>query len=523
MKGVRFLVSLAGPRAPLIILGGVALNGLIAVTTPLFLKALFDRGVAAKDIRLFAALAAAFAVTASLWRLLGLAQTLLTHRLKHDVLRRLTGDLLAKRFRLPPDDADPGRAASLVLDEPLAAAQTAVDLSLSVASAGAALAAALLLLAGLSVPVTAVLVVCMPLLDRLAASYGAAVKEHTHGEKEEESLLRGFVTRAVQAARTVRLFGLEEAAQDGLAGRLASYEARSYGRSRAAALHNALSGILLSNAELLVVVLCGWSMMDGAMTFGGFMAYMSGFWTAAAALRGLTQRLPDLAKADALAERLQAALQAPDAAERLQGTLGAGLAGVVLARGGRPVLHGACLEVRPGERLRLAGPNGSGKSTVVDLLTGFLAPDAGAVLAPPLRRVSACPTRLEFMPGTLRAHLGYDRRGAPERASLDALLGDFGLGDHLDRDPEELSAGERKKAALAMALSKDADLYVLDEPLANVDEASKPLLVRRILERTAGRALVVALHGDQALWPPFDRVVRLGAPEAPKALADALS
>lgn len=512
MKGLRFLVGLAGPRAPLVVLGGVALNGLIAVTTPLFLKALFDRGVAAKDLRQFAALAAAFALTATAWRLLGLLQNLLVHRLKHDLLRRLTRDLLAKRFRLASYEGEAGRAASLVLDEPLAAAQTAMDLSLSVASAGAGLAAALLLLAGLSVPVTAVLVVCMPLLDRLAASYGAAVKEHTHGEKEEEALLRGFVTRAVQAARTVRLFGLEEAAQDGLSGRLSRYEARSGARNRAAALHNALSGILLSNAELLVVVLCGWSMMDGAMTFGGFMAYMSGFWGAAGSLRALTQRMPELAKADALVERLELALAAPEEPVGTEGTLGAALDGVEVRRGGRAILSGLTLRVGPGERILLLGPNGAGKSTAADVMTGFARPDAGRRDIPPLSRVSAATTPQHFLPGTVRGHFRWERLAPGARRSLEGMLTELGLAACLDRDPETLSAGEKKKLAVALALAKDADLYVFDEPLANVDEASKPAVMRRIFERTQGRALVMSLHGDQEHAVRFDRLVRLAPP-----------
>lgn len=525
MSGLRFLLGFGGPRAFWVLLGGVAVNSGMALMTPLFLKAFFDRCVASRDLRLFAALMAGFAVLAAAWRVLNFLQNVEVHRLKAKLLRALSSALLAKHYRAAPGGGEPspGRGPTLILDEPLAASQAAVDLSLTLAASGASLAASLLLLAALSVPVTALLVVCMPLLDRLATSFGRQVKARTNAEKDEESRLRAFVARAARADRTVRLFGLHAGADAGLSERLGAYAARSEARARSSFLHNALSGIVLSQAELFVLALCGAEMMRGTMTFGGFMAYMSGFWTAAAALRGLTQRLPDLAKADALAARLEGALRAPDAPERAEGTLGAELSGVVLARDGRPVLRGVDLAVAPDERLRLVGPNGSGKTTVADLLAGFLAPDAGVVSAPPLRRVSACPTRLEFLPGSVREHLGYDRLDPASRLSLDALLEDFNLGGLLDRDPDGLSAGERKKVALAMALSKDADLYVLDEPLANVDEASKPLLVRRILERTAGRALVVALHGDHALWPPFDRVVRLCAPEASKPFADALS
>ena len=63
-----------------------------------------------------------------------------------------------------------------------------------------------------------------------------------------------------------------------------------------------------------------------------------------------------------------------------------------------------------------------------------------------------------------------------------------------------------------MTLTKDADYYVLDEPLANVDPASKDLVMDRILERTDGKGLIVVMHGDERYHRRFDRCVDLGTP-----------
>lgn len=513
MMGLLFLFRRRPGRALKTLAAGLVVNVGMALLTPLFLRHLFDRCVAQKDMRLLAGLLAAFAVLATGWRLLNYLQTLEVHRLKREVLDGLVTELMAKHFRIAPGGARlaPGHHASRIFDEPLAAASTAVDLTLLMASSTASLAAALVLLTLLSPTMTLVLGLCVPVLDRLARSFGAAVKAHADAEKEEEGLLRGYVARAAQAVRLVRVFGLAPAVDRGLRARLGSHAGRSFERVRAAGRHNAWSAVLLSHAEMLVIVLCGYEMMQGRMSFGGFMAFMSAFWTAAGSLRAITQRLPDLAKNEALVERIERALAAPEAPARVPSPSGgASLEGVSFSHGDKAVLSGLSLALGASERVVLTGPNGAGKSTVTDLLAGFTSPGEGEVAAP--GRVSAFLTPQHFFPGTVREHLGYDGLAADSRRELDGLLADFGLDRALDSDPERLSAGQRQKVGLAMALSKDADLYLFDEPLANVDAASKEVVMARILDRTRGRAALVTLHGDERYWGRFERVVRLEAP-----------
>lgn len=512
MKGLLFLFRRRPGRALKTLAAGLVVNVGMALLTPLFLRHLFDRCVAQKDMTLLAGLLAFFAVLATGWRLLNYLQTLEVHRLKRDVLDGLVTELMAKHFRLATGGTRlaPGHHASRIFDEPLAAASTAVDLTLLLASSAASLAAALVLLAHLSLEMTLVLGLCVPALDRLARVFGAAVKAHADAEKEEEGLLRGFVSRSAAAARLVRIFELAPAVDRGLRARLDAHAERSFERVRATGRHNAFSAILLSHAEMLVIVLCGYEMMRGRMTFGGFMAFMSAFWTAAGSLRAITQRLPDLSKNEALVERIERALGAPEAPSRAPSAAGgASLTGVRFSHGDKTVLADLSLALGKSERVVLTGPNGGGKSTVTDLLAGFTSPDAGSVAAP--ARVSAFLTPQHFFPGTVREHLGYDELDAGAQRELDGLLADFRLDGALDSDPERLSAGQRQKVGLAMALSKDADLYLFDEPLANVDAASKEVVVARILERTRGRAVLMTLHGDEGFWTRFDRVVRLSA------------
>jgi len=124
-------------------------------------------------------------------------------------------------------------------------------------------------------------------------------------------------------------------------------------------------------------------------------------------------------------------------------------------------------------------------------------------------------TPLEFAPCTLAEHLRLEARPPAERAALLALLDELGLARRVDDDPSTFSEGLKRKAYTAIALSKDADTYLFDEPLAGVDDASKPRVMAEIEARTRGKTVIAILHGDREHCAVFDQVITLpGAPSA---------
>lgn len=149
-----------------------------------------------------------------------------------------------------------------------------------------------------------------------------------------------------------------------------------------------------------------------------------------------------------------------------------------------PAVDGVDLGTREGEYLVLLGPSGCGKTTLLRTIAGLEEPTEGEVLIggnivnglPPRARQIAMvfqsyalyphKTVLENIAFPLKAmKLGRDQRG--EKATWAAEL--LGIGHLLSRKPRHLSGGERQRVALARALVREPSVFLLDEPLSNLD------------------------------------------------------
>ncbi len=206
---------------------------------------------------------------------------------------------------------------------------------------------------------------------------------------------------------------------------------------------------------------------------------------------------------------------------------------IELAYGGRPVLRGVDLEVRPGEMLALFGPNGAGKSTLLRVLAGDLSPVRGAVTigGRPLRALGRreIARLLGVVPQEPLAPLPYTageivlmgraprvarfrmEGEADARAALRALAA-LGAAALCDRPVGELSGGERQRVAIARAIAQETPVLLLDEPTAFLDVRHQVEAFRllRALARERGRAVLVASHEVNLAAQYADRVALLG-------------
>ena len=184
---------------------------------------------------------------------------------------------------------------------------------------------------------------------------------------------------------------------------------------------------------------------------------------------------------------------------------------------------GVDLEVAQSEMLSLLGPSGCGKTTLLRLIAGFEAPDAGVVeiggrvmagrggsVPPERRNVGVVVQEFALFPHlNVADNVAYGIHRDPDRAVRVAELLDLvGLADQARRMPHELSGGMKQRVALARALAPRPGVILLDEPFSNLDQALRTRLraeVRGIL-RAAGATAVFVTHDQDEALTIADRV-----------------
>ncbi|MEU4563486.1 thiol reductant ABC exporter subunit CydD [Actinoplanes sp. NPDC023936] len=215
------------------------------------------------------------------------------------------------------------------------------------------------------------------------------------------------------------------------------------------------------------------------------------------------------------------------------GPAGIELSGLVLRHPGRdrPAVEDLTARIRPGEIVALTGPSGCGKSTVLAALLGFHAPAAGRIavggadlagldLAAWRERLAWVPQRPHLLAASVADNIRLGRPGATEaevRAAAEAAGADRfitalpgGYDSVLGDDGAGVSAGQRQRIALARAFLRDAPVVLLDEPTANLDDATAAEVQASIRRLARGRTVVLAAHRPE-LIALADREIRLGA------------
>jgi len=204
---------------------------------------------------------------------------------------------------------------------------------------------------------------------------------------------------------------------------------------------------------------------------------------------------------------------------------------VYLRYAGSPVLSGVSLAVARGEILSVLGPSGGGKTSLLRVVLGFLPPTGGTVLLegepvsrdgrvmrpPEERGLAVVPQDLALWPHlTVRGHLAFGlearrvrRREREER--IWEMLKRVGLAALAARYPGELSGGEQQRVAIARALVVEPRAVLFDEPLANLDVATKGAIeaVFRDLLKERGMSAIYVTHDFREARELGDRIAVL--------------
>jgi ABC-type sugar transport system ATPase subunit len=199
------------------------------------------------------------------------------------------------------------------------------------------------------------------------------------------------------------------------------------------------------------------------------------------------------------------------------------LEGVTKRHGATTVLHGIDLAIEPGEFFVLLGPSGSGKTTTLRILAGLESVSDGRVLMdgkdvthrePGERDVAMVFQSYALYPHmTVAENIGFPLKMVGVRpAEIERLVAEaaarVNIGHLLGRRPGQLSGGQQQRCALARAIVRQPNLFLLDEPLSNLD--AKLRLETRLelhaLQRALGTTTVYVTHDQEEAMTLADRI-----------------
>lgn len=204
----------------------------------------------------------------------------------------------------------------------------------------------------------------------------------------------------------------------------------------------------------------------------------------------------------------------------------------VTERGEVAAVDGIDLEIAAGRYAAIIGRSGSGKSSLMAMIGGLSRPSHGEVrvdgtdiwslsenglaafrnkrIGYVFQFASLLPTLRLVDNVALPAMLGGGGRSSATYSRAAGLLGQMGLGDHLDAYPSEVSAGEQRRAVIARALINEPALILADEPTSDLDEQTEIEIMDELLavNRERGTTLILVTH-NLALARQAEQIVHI--------------
>jgi ATP-binding cassette, subfamily B, bacterial len=305
-------------------------------------------------------------------------------------------------------------------------------------------------------------------------------------------------------------------------------------RRLAAALERR-TDVIVGVATATVLFFGGMRVVQGAMTPGDLVIFLTYLKTAMKPMRDLAKYVGRIARATASGERVADLLdEQPDITSparpaplpRVRGALE--WVHVHADYGdGVQVLRDVTVRVQPGERVAFVGPSGSGKSTLTSMLLRLLDPTSGVVRLDgvDLRDLALGDLRSQvavvlqdsvLFSGTITDNIRHGNAAATDaqvlRAARLARAHDFvtalpaGYDTVVGERGSTLSGGQRQRIAIARAFVRDARVVILDEATAGLDADNAGLVLEAVEELARGRTTLVVTH-DEATARSCDRIV----------------
>jgi ATP-binding cassette subfamily B protein len=363
----------------------------------------------------------------------------------------------------------------------------------------------------------------VPFMTWLASRYGAKM---TVIWRQVFGRIGNFNTRieeSIGGIRVVKAFANEDHERAMFEADNQGYRETKLAGYKAMAASTTMTYLSTRMIYVIVMVAGTWFVMDGSLSYGGFVSFLLLINVFFRPIDKITSVLETYPKGIAGFRRyLDLLATEPDIADR-KGARDAGhLKGDIVydnvAFGytdDRKVLRGLNLSVKAGETLAFVGPSGAGKTTICSLLPRFYEIEAGAITVDgiDIRDMTQASLRGQIgivqqdvflFGGSVRDNIAYGRLGASDadimeaarRARLDDVIAALpeGLDTVVGERGVKLSGGQKQRMAIARMFLKNPPILILDEATSALDTATEQAIQKSLTELAEGRTTLVIAH-----------------------------
>ncbi len=475
-------------------------------------------------LRALVALLAVFAARGALAWL----RSLLAHRSAASVKSDLRRDVLRARINTPV-----GGASSASLVRTVTQGLDALDGYFSKYLPQLGLAATVPFVVGAAIliadwPSAIIIVVTLPLIPVFMALIGWTTQRATRESFRVADRLANHFADLIAGLPTLQAFARARAQKKGVELSEERYREATMRTLYVSFLSSFALELLATLSVAIVAVTVGFRLVDGNISFATALFVLILAPEAFLPVRQVGVHFHDsadgVAAADAAFEIIDGAVEATGSRTAPDGPLRLESVRYTYPGTDAPAVEALSLEVAPGEVVALSGTSGGGKSTALAMAMGFLTPSHGQVsvggqplietdLSSWRRRVAWVAQEPGLINGTVGDNVALGHPGVDDSSIATALLeagADFAADKPVGDDGEGLSAGERRRVALARALVRirhgGGRFLILDEPTAGLDVATEARVIDAV--RATGAGALIVSH-RQAVLESADRVIEV--------------
>lgn len=368
----------------------------------------------------------------------------------------------------------------------------------------------------------------LPMMPVIFYFLGKRIRRHSESVQKQIAAITSFSQENLTGIRVIKAYNLQDVESEKMNRLSEGYVKRNLSLVRVQGLFVPMSIFLAGLSTTLVLLLCGWWVIDGRITIGSVVAFLEYLAILSWPMFAIGWVTGQVQQGSAAMQRIQAVLNEtpskgmlPENTDSAHGDID--LTGAVTFKNVyfryRPdqpdILRNLNFTIGKGATAAIMGGSGSGKSTIIHLLTRSYVPDSGEILLNNHRidqlpefvvreHVGIVPQNIILFSDTIRNNIIFGSKNV-DQIDFDHILGSVQLDRELSEFPRQLetqlgergvniSGGQKQRLTMARMLAKESAIILLDDPFSSVDIVTEEKILDALLSNTINQTIILVTH-----------------------------